>query len=172
MAYPATPKTWVAGDVLTAAQLNAELRDALLAIFPLGPPDVAWTPYTPTLTQSGAVTKTVNQAAYTRVGRKITAHVMMTCTGSGTAANEVRVGLPITARVTTGDRQIVGQGAILDISANVFIGGLAIMKTDGNSVAFVPTSTDSGGFLGQSVFTAALASTDVVSMTVTYESAT
>ena len=41
MPYPSTPATWVAGAVLTAAQLNAQLRDALLGAFPLGPPDVA-----------------------------------------------------------------------------------------------------------------------------------
>lgn len=94
MAYPATPKTWVAGDVLTAAQLNAELRDALLGAFPLGPPDVAWTAWTPTLTQSAVVTKTVNYAKYTKVGRAVQFAIDLSVTGAGTAANTVLVGLP------------------------------------------------------------------------------
>lgn len=70
MAYPATPKTWVAGDVLTAAQLNAELRDALLGTFPLGPPDAAWTAWTPTLTGI-TVGNGVRTSTYTRIGRTV-----------------------------------------------------------------------------------------------------
>ncbi len=36
MAYTSPPKTWVAADVLTAAQLNTYLRDMIEALFPVG----------------------------------------------------------------------------------------------------------------------------------------
>ncbi len=36
MAYTSPPKTWVAADVLTAAQLNTYLRDMIEALFPIG----------------------------------------------------------------------------------------------------------------------------------------
>ena len=61
-----TPATFSAGAVLTAAQLNAITND-LKALLPLD--QVAWTTWTPTLTQTGAVTKTVTYAKYTQVGK-------------------------------------------------------------------------------------------------------
>lgn len=169
MAYPATPKTWVAGDVLTAAQLNAELRDALLGAFPLGPPDVAWTAYTPTLVQPGAVTKTVTYARYTRTGRKITAQVLLTVTGTGTAANSVVVGLPVTAAQASD--LPCGVGIVTDSSAGgATFGGIALINST-TTVYFLSTATNIG-LLGVADFTAALAVGDTVRMSITYESAT
>lgn len=168
MAYPATPKTWVAGDVLTAAQLNAELRDALLGAFPLGPPDTAWTSFTPTLVQPGAVTKTVGYAKYQRVGRIIVAQVNLSVTGTGTAANPVRIGLPVTA--ATSD-VTVGSGRIYDSSANTMFGGIAHLNST-TTVSLVASATNGGDFLGAVGFAAALAVGDVVTYMVTYESAT
>lgn len=170
MAYPATPKTWVAGDVLTAAQLNAELRDALLGAFSLGPPDSAWTGFTPTLVQSGAVTKTSTYAKYTRVGRTIKAAYVLTCTGAGTAANPVTIGLPVPAAQTS--LLCVGSGWIFDASANLMYRGVAEI-TGASTFAFRDTmSTVATLFLGATGFTAALASSDIISGTVTYEAAT
>lgn len=169
MAYPATPKTWVAGDVLTAAQLNAELRDALLAAFPLGPPDTAWTSYTPTLTQPGAVTKTVTYARYTRVGRLITVNALLTVTGTGTASNNVLVGLPVAAAQAA--NLCVGSGYIFDTSAGTTFKGL-LAVTSSTTVGFLPANTITPGFLGNDTFTAALAAGDAVTFIATYESAT
>lgn len=169
MAYPATPKTWVAGDVLTAAQLNAELRDALLGAFPLGPPDTAWTGYTPTLVQSGAVTKTVTYAKYTRVGRLITVQGLLTCTGPGTAANPVSIGLPVAAAQAA--NMSCGVGEIFDASASLVYKGTAIIATT-TTIQLRATTTTVANVLGVDAFTAALASPDVVSFAVAYESAT
>lgn len=164
MAYPATPKTWVAGDVLTAAQLNAELRDALLGAFPLGVG--AWTSYTPTLTQSGAVTKTVTYAKYQRVGRLIHATWSLAVTGTGTGVNVVTVSLPVTAAAAV----TAGSGFIFDSSASLHYGGIAVLNTT-TTCQLLSTSTDTTVFLGGAVFTAALAAGDVVTGSVTYESA-
>ena len=167
MAYPATPKTWVAGDVLTAAQLNAELRDALLAAFPISVN--AWTAYTPTLTQSATVTKTVNYARYMKIGRTVIVNMLLTVTGSGTAVNSVIIGLPVAADTAANDAAI-GTGVILDTSAVLNYGGLALLAS-ATTCWLIPSSTDSGNILGAGVFSAALAVGDKVRIHVVYESA-
>lgn len=165
MAYPTTPKTWVAGDVLTAAQLNAELRDALLGAFPLGPPDVAWTSYTPTLTQSGAVTKTVSYAKYTRVGRLVVASCRLAVTGTGTAGQPVAVGLPVAS--VANDRPI-GSFHLIDASAVLNYTGVALYEVAWAGAIGVGNAQSAG--FGQAQFTAALASGDFVGYAIAYES--
>lgn len=169
MAYPATPKTWVAGDVLTAAQLNAELRDALLGAFSLGPPDLAWTGYTPTLTQTGAVTKTVTYAAYSRVGRMIMANAKLTVTGTGTAGSGILIGLPVTAAQADG---AIGSAYLFDTSANVVVKAVADLAST-TTFALYDSNTTSPNVMGSgtSAFVAALAVGDVLSFQIVYEAA-
>ena len=168
MPYPTTPATWVAGDVLTAAQLNAQLRDALLGAFPLGPPDVAWTAYTPTISQGATnnIAKT-GGAAYTRVGRLVTVKMDLTLTGAGTAAQPVRVSLPITP--SAANALPVGAGLLYDASLADNHSFLAILET---TALFGMLATRVSGVLGTQQFTAALAASDVIRLTATYEAAT
>lgn len=100
MPYPTTPRTWVAGDVLTAAQLNAELRDALLGAFPLGPPDVAWTAYTPT-DANITVGNGTRSARYTRVGRLIAFQWQLTWGTTTAMGGNASVGIPVAASSTS-----------------------------------------------------------------------
>lgn len=165
MAYPATPKTWVAGDVLTAAQLNAELRDALLGAFPAG---IAWTSYTPTLTQSAAVTKTVTYAKYIQIGKTVIAEINLTCTGTGTAANTVLVGLPPVAAASPNFTP-VGTGYIFDSSVNLIY--RAIIDHFSGTFRFLATTSTASAALGADTFTAALASGDEVKLSIAYEAA-
>lgn len=159
-----TPTTRASGYLVTAATWNAEIVDNQNAAFPLGVD--AWSTYTPTLVQSGAVTKTATYAKYQRVGRLITVQIKLDVTGPGTAANTVTVGLPVAAVI--GANACIGSGFIYDASANLFYGGIA-RKDGADTFSFVPTSTDSATQLGVSVFTAALAASDIVGATVTYE---
>lgn len=74
---------------------GARIRAADLAsIFPLGVD--AWEPYTPTVTQNVAITKTVNRSAYTKTGRSVTYNFDLALTSAGTAANAITVSLPET----------------------------------------------------------------------------
>lgn len=66
--------------------------------------------YTPTLTQSGTVTKTVNRGRYMQVGKWVFGSLSLTPTANGTTNNAVLVGIPVTARVSTSD--IAGHGFI------------------------------------------------------------
>lgn len=170
MPYPATPKTWVAGDVLTAAQLNAELRDALLGAFPLGPPDTAWTAFTPTLVQSVTVTKTVTYARYQRIGRTIFAQVDLLVTGAGTAANGVVVGLPVPSVAFAGLE--VGTALIYDASANLTYRAIAELSTSPAGVLMRGANSTVNGFLGTDAFAAGLGAGDIVRYGINYESAT
>ena len=56
-----------------------------------------WASYTPTLTQSGTVTKTVTYSRYQRIGRLIRFQCYLAVTASGTANNPITVSLPETA---------------------------------------------------------------------------
>jgi hypothetical protein len=183
MAYPATPKTWVAGDVLTAAQLNAELRDALLGAFPLGPPDVAWTGYTPTLAQgaTGNIAKTVTYARYTRVGRLIVVAGLLAVTGTGTAAAGVSVTLPVAATASAPVLlPVMGTAFIYDVSATTYYPGFPKLES-ATVMSFLPGGTTiglgwqslgQGGGVAAGTFGAALANGDTVAFSAVYESAT
>lgn len=73
------------------------------------------TGYTPTLTQSGAVTKTVTVADYVQIGKLVTVWFRLDITGAGTTNNPILVGLPVTANATHGANGFeLGAGEILD----------------------------------------------------------
>lgn len=158
-----TPRTWTTGELVTAAHLNQEVRDNLNAAFPVGV--VAWTSYTPTLTQSATVTKTVTYANYMKIGRLVIAVVNLAVTGAGTSSNAVRVGLPVDA-VTT--QLEIGGGIIYDTSANtMYTGEWAIATTTTVEMHIDQASAASWG----SSPTTALANGDIVRFHVMYEAA-
>lgn len=167
MAYT-TPRTWVAGETVGATLLNAQIRDNFNAAFPLGVD--GWTTYTPTLTQLGAVTKTVTYGKYQRVGRLVFVQVFLSCTGSGTAANAVTVSLPVTAAFGGASPQECGTGFIFDTSAGAGFTGQAIIYPSTSVMSFRSAATPAQ-LLGVAGFTAALASGDQVSASIFYEAA-
>lgn len=127
----------------------------------------AWTTYTPTLTQSATVTKTVTFAHYGRAGRLIYGNVLLTVTGTGTASNAVQIGLPVAA--VAGGNTPIGVLAIFDTSASTWYHGASCISTSttalGNPNGFT-------GSLGVVSFTAALAVGDLVGIQFLYEAVT
>lgn len=148
--------TW-SGAVLTESDINAKLMHE----------STAWTSYTPTLVQSGSVTKNISYAAWAKLGPTIIGNVQLNVTGTGTAANNVVVGLP-TAAATSAARQI-GSGYIYDTSAALVYGGFLVITTTTTAILYRDGSNQIG--LGQAGFGAALAVNDVVTYTFMYESA-
>lgn len=73
---------FTSGAVLTAGELNTGLTFA---------------DYTPTLTQSATITKTVNWARYTKFGKLVYGSIKLTASASGTANNKIIVDLPVSA---------------------------------------------------------------------------
>ena len=63
-----TPGTAVAGDVLTAAFWNAQVRDQMTEVAPIMN---AWTTFSPTIAQGVTpnIAKTVTYSKYVRVGK-------------------------------------------------------------------------------------------------------
>ena len=169
MGYTA-PRTWVAGEYPTAAIFNQHLRDNFLATFPASAPDVAWSTYTPTLTQSGAVTKTVDYASYMKIGRLVICNVHLTATGAGTGSNAISISTPFTAN--TAGLMTVGTGVIFDSSANTRFPGIAILASS-TTIQFFPSSeANQNGYLGAIIMTAALASADTITAHFAFESTT
>lgn len=131
-------------------------------VFPLDTD--AWTAYTPTLTQSVTVTKTVEYARYTKVGRLTIVQLSLAVTGAGTAANAVVVGMPF----DTVNFRCVGTGGIFDSSAGLWYTGMANRS---GAATFNIQGSGVGSAFGSATFTAALASGDVVTADLTFEAA-
>ena len=153
-------KTSWSGAALAETDINTYLRHT----------GGAFNTWTPTVTQGSSVAATVNHATYWRAGRLIVAKFSLSITGTGTAATDVLISLPVTAASgTTGIR--VGDFAMGDAStgfswfASPYIASTSAMalqrRVDGAAA----------GFLGTSGFTAALASGDNLVGLVIYEAA-
>jgi hypothetical protein len=98
----------------------------------------AWIAYTPTLTQTVTVTKTIVVARYKKIGKTVTAQIILTCTSSGTNGTMVSVGLPIAG---TNDRPL---GSFLCIGGPSHFGNRVGM-------AITNSTTTAGGFLQDGV---------------------
>jgi len=131
------------------------------------------TAWTPTVHQNaGDIAHTTTHATWSRVGRLITARFAIALTAAGSATTEILVGfagLPA-SRFTFG---AVGQGYFFDASTTntyPFIATLATSNTFSLMNAAGPPDPDLR--LGKNVFTAALASGDVITGTFCYEANT
>lgn len=127
-----------------------------------------WTSFTPTLTQSATVTKTVNRGHYVRAGRSVIGESVMTCSSSGTAANNVVVGLPVAAATAT-NNTVMGEGFVYDASANFFYFGVLLRDTGTTATFLRRTDAAAAGYIGSSGFTAALTTSDIISYYFQYE---
>lgn len=132
----------------------------------------AWPSWTTAVTQSGAVTHSINLANYFQVGRMITAQFLLVMTGSGTASNVVTVTLPVTADAAwVGDSNTLGNGYLNDLSATSKTeAALVLASTTTLKFRAMNSTTSPPGFLGQAgaLFNLALASGDTLSGTITY----
>lgn len=166
------------GDIVYAGPTDKTFDDietelaadtAMLAsAFPLGVG--AWPSFTPTLVQSGTVSKTVIYAKYFQIGKMVTALYRLDISSTGTASNEVRVGLPVTA--ATANALNCGHGFLFDASSANLIKGECVLDST-TYFTMVATNDLLAARLGATgtAFTAALASGDSITASVTYEAA-
>jgi hypothetical protein len=122
--------------------------------------------YTPTLTQSGAVTKTVTHATYFQLGKLIIANIYLAVTGTGTTNNTITVSLPVTAAKSSG---IIGSGTVFDNSLLSHRGSLARLVTT-STFDFIEPASGTLNPVGQTP-NFGLASPDTVAAAVIYEAA-
>ena len=111
--YPASP---VEGMFVFDKTLDAFLAyDGAAWVRALALDSSAVQSWTPAITQSGAVTVTVNEALYVRQGAFVDAWANLSVTGTGTANNNVTTSLPVTSTMTV--NHVIGNGFIFDSSA-------------------------------------------------------
>lgn len=160
------PSTPYRGQLIFETDTNSfvarDTSDAWQTVVQMG----AWTSYTPTLTQSATVTKTVTYAKWTRFGRTIVAAVSLSVTGAGTAANNILIGLPVTAAVASGP---CGSGYVNDSSAVTNYSGTVLLAS--TTTVGIVAHLGSGFVGGSGAMTAALATADTVTVFATYEAA-
>jgi len=148
-----TGSTWPVGSSITAGMVASE----------------PWTDYIPTLVQSVAVAKTIATARYSKVGRTVTGVAYVQVTGTGTAANGIKFGLPVPAATT--NSIMVGIGYVYDNSASLLYTGVATILNTTEVQFLAMVNGVATQVLGAASFTAALAVSDLVSMIFTYEAA-
>lgn len=154
----ATFGTFVSGQILTAAELNGA---------------GAWQDYTPTWTQSAAITKTVNWARYTQLNKLVNVSVKMTATGAGTANNPIKIGLPVNAST---NNFLMGLLIVQDESSTPDVFSVRYAVFDSASIiSFVTTGAiDAALRWGQTdagSTAATIASGDIVYLNLMYEAA-
>lgn len=167
----ATPATVDAGDAGTAGVSTSAARadhehPVSITSAQLVPAAwlAAWTTFTPTLTQSGAVTKTVTRASYIQMGKTVIVHCNLAITGAGSAGTAITLGaLPVAAVSGAG---ITGAFKYLDAGTVLYAGTTEAAST--TSVVFIVSGNANA--LGQAP-SFATANGDVLQMTVTYEAA-
>jgi hypothetical protein len=126
-----------------------------------------WTDWTPTVTQSGAVTATVTMARYARVGNVVHVEAYLAITGAGTTANSITIGnLPVNVANPAAWR-VVGAGSVVDVSVGPYSG--SVVATGAATLAFVISGAGNGYLGAGPAF--ALANGDIISFSATYEAA-
>lgn len=146
---------------LSALDARLDTAEAELALIDSG----AWIIHTPTLTQSGAVTKTVNYSSYQRIGRGITWTFVLTATGAGTANNRVLLGLPVNAAASTVSPYVGGGGLYDSSTGTLYLGQWSVFNA--TTMGLQSQVGDLWGVLPN----LALGAGDVLKGTITYEAA-
>ena len=108
-----SPSTWVAGAILTATQLNAQLRDNFKAI---GDP---WTSYTSTLTNVTLGTGGTSVARFASPGKLTFWSISITLGTGGAVSGTLGISLPVASRLRFAGT-IFGDATLWDSSANAF----------------------------------------------------
>lgn len=111
MAWTA-PSTWVSGAILTAAQLNTQLRDNMLAI------GDAWTSYTPTWTNVTLGTSPTQASAYMNAGKLYIVRISLTLGTGGALTGAPEFTLPngVSFNSNYSDFARLGWGSAVDAS--------------------------------------------------------
>lgn len=124
-----------------------------------------WASYTPTLTQSAVITKTVVTATYIQIGKLVICSVAMNVTSAGTAGFGVRVGLPIAARAANA---VFGVGQLYDSSTGIrYVCGMFGLNTVEAAFGIDGASSDVWGASPN----LAIASGDQMNYNISYEAA-
>ncbi len=127
-----TPKTWMPNTILTAVDMNEQVRDNLKA---LGDP---WTPYTPALNGSSSAGSVLGW--YQATGKAIRFNIAVTFGGTvAPGSGNITLGLPVPMARGALPRFPVGLAVVCDISANSYTGRTAI-RAGSDTIALMDQS--------------------------------
>lgn len=110
-----SPRTWVAGEVVSAALMNAHLRDNLKAL------GDSWTSYTPTMANWSTGNGTLT-GSYLNTGKLVIFRVKLTAGSTTSFSGAPTFTLPVTAVST---RCLAATCNYFDSSASAYAGGWA-----------------------------------------------
>jgi len=127
-----SPSTWVAGAVLTAAQLNAQVRDNLLALY-------SGTGWVDATYASGYQTQGTRQAKSTVKGKTVSLDGLITKTSGSfpTSAATVIATLPVGHRPPDTKRFACGQSALQLANIAVASNGEVSIITSSSAPTYV-----------------------------------
>lgn len=165
MSLNTTPRTWVSGEVVTAAELNAEIRDAIVGV------QAAWTAYTPTLTNITLGNGTLN-FAWSRIGHTIFARGQFVAGSTTTySAGTLALSLPTTpiAAITTVGGYPIGTGIIQNSGSATRAGCTALVTTAG-TVNFMLDNSAANTLINNAT-PGAWSTSGMISLNAMYESA-
>ncbi len=106
-----SPRTWVAGETVTAALMNAHVRDNFKALAD------AWVSYTPTYSNLSLGNGTVS-AAYMQAGKLVGYRGTVTLGSTSSVTGNIRVSLPVNLVSSASYYPIAGTSGLYDSSAN------------------------------------------------------
>lgn len=123
-----TPGTATAGEVLTAAFWNEQVRDNMTELAPLFTTFTSWTP---AVAQSGARTSTNRGSRYIKIGRLVIAWCHVDTIQAGSAGNVLSCSLPIEWSVDhlTAGEACIGVGHYFTNATNTHY-VLSVMSND------------------------------------------
>lgn len=129
------PRTWVVGEVVTAALLNQEIRDQFASIF------AAWTAYTPVWASTGTAPALGNGTLIGRnmkIGRSVIAQIQFTAGSTSTyGSGDYSFTLPATS-ANAGTTHI-GNAHLLQSSTR-YAGQILIIPNASSATFSFPTS--------------------------------
>ena len=116
-----TPGTATAGEVLTAAFWNTNVRDNSNELAPFFS---GWTSWTPQIDQGAStnIAKTVHRAKYLQIGKMVMFNMTLNVTGTGTGGLAITVTLPVPAAFNNAQYEPLGNAFIYDASAAALYG--------------------------------------------------
>ncbi|MFH9012547.1 hypothetical protein ACH4C6_14305 [Streptomyces sp. NPDC017943] len=167
------PRTWVVGEVVSAAIMNQEIRDQFNSFFG------AWTTYTPSWLAEGGAAPTLGNGSivgrYLKVGRTVDWVIQLTwgsssAAGGGGGSENWMFGLP--AAPAAGFTYRIAYVDVFDASTSLHYSGNAIYNTGSGGVVktLVSNRADASG-IWDSQLPIVFAAGDIVYMSGRYEAA-
>jgi len=156
-----SPRTWAAGETLTAALLNTHLRDNMKTI---GDP---WTSYTPTL-GGGTLNNGILTGKYLQAGKLVIFRARYTIGSTDTLSGGLTISLPVAAADPSIGDPVAGTAGLVDTSeSSLRAWQILIHDTGGTAVRF--RDATGNGLNPTTPYT--WAAEDIISISGTYEAA-